>query len=178
LNPLPSLSLKDFRRGDMQPTIDKIIEHFYSNVEGGVDRACELYNQTFSTDDIQRENYGCGEVVPNEELEFDYDRLDLLEGCVGEERLEALSDGADPTDDELREYQDAVIRSVKDGSADYDIFPAYWLHRLKHTDGREVIAMITVKGYSFSGVQSRFEGLFHSVDDAMTDLAKSAVIVK
>ena len=60
-----------------------------------------------------------------------------------EERLEALSNGADPTDDEKHEYRKRVIAQVEDGSADADVIPEYWVRRLRHTDGREVFAVET-----------------------------------
>lgn len=164
---------------DMQPTIDKIIEQFFSGTKDGIARASALYEDTiFGKEEGAREDFEhCGTVIPNKQMEFDRDDVDRLEGQVTDERLEALWEGAEPTEEERRAYRASVIAQVEDGSADADVIPGYWIYELRYSDGREVFALETVTGHSFSGVTNTFHGLFPSVEDARMDLARWGLVV-
>jgi len=167
------------RWNNMQPTIDKIVEQFLSGTKDGIARACALYKDThFQQQGGARDDFEhCGSVIPNECMEFDRDDLDRLKGDVTDQRLEALREGAEPTEEERQVYRSSVIAQVEDGSADYDAIPGYWIYKLRHSDGREVFALETVTGYSFSGVTNTFHGLFSSAEDARTDLARLGLVV-
>jgi hypothetical protein len=157
----------------MQRTINKINEHFYSVRKQGIDRAHDLYQRTFlfeghdTRDDFQ--HYGV--VVPHESLEYDENDIDRLAEHVSDERLDALWNGAEPTNEERQLYREIVIEQVEQSNFDADVIPAYGIYRLTHTDGREVFAVETVIGYSFSGVHETLRGIFSSADDALKDLA-------
>lgn len=96
---------------------------------------------------------------------------------MSDERLEQLWKGAEATEEEKREYRRRVIAQVEKGNGDADVIPGYWVRRLRHTDGVEVFALETVIGYSFSGIENTFHGLFPSVDDALNDLATWGIVV-
>lgn len=162
----------------MQTTIDKIIEQFFAGSKDSVALACALYKDIlFGEEEGAREDFAhCGMVIPNECLEFDSDYVDRLEGRVTDERLEALSEGSEPTEQERRAYRAVVIAQVEEGKADADVIPGYWIYKLRHSDGREVWALETVRGYSFSGVTNTFHGLFPSVEDARKDLARWGLV--
>jgi hypothetical protein len=165
----------------MQATIDKIIEQFLSGTTDGIVRACGLYEDTLFREDGEeraRQDFEhCGMVIPNERLEFDRDDVDRLEGHVTDERSKALWEGAEPTEEERQAYRASVIAKVEDGSDDADVIPGYWIRKLRHSDGREVFALETVTGYSFSGVTNTFHGLFPSVEDAQKHLSGWGVVI-
>jgi hypothetical protein len=93
------------------------------------------------------------------------------------QRLEALYEGAEPTEEERLAYRANVIAQVESGNVDSDVIPGYWIRELRHSDGRKIFALQTVTGYSFSGVTKTFHGLFPSVEDARTDLARWGFVV-
>jgi hypothetical protein len=163
----------------LQPTIDNIVSHFYSGRRNGVARAHEFYERTFLSDvDGARDDFECcGLVIPLGLLEFDPDNVDPLEGYVSDDRLDALRKRAEPTEDERQAYRSRVIAQVEDGNDDADVIPGYGVYRLTHTDGREVFALVTVTGYSFSGVENRLPGLFGSMHDALKDLSNLGHVI-
>jgi hypothetical protein len=164
----------------MQQTINRIVGLFFSGTQDAPALARALYEEfLFGEEDGARENFeSCGTVIPNEQMEYDGDAADRLGGFVTSARLDALWDDAEPTEDERQEYRRRVIAQVKDGSADADVIPGYWVYPLRHTDGREVFALETVKGYSFSGVSNTFHGLFSSVEEALESLSSWGLVVK
>jgi hypothetical protein len=159
--------------------IDEIVEQFYSSLQEGLPRTCAIYKETmFEEYEGYREDFDhCGAVIPKEQLEFDRDD-DRLRDYSTHDRINALADGAEPTEDEKQEYRRRVIAEAEDGSADYDYIPGYYIYKLRHTDGRDVFALETVLGYSFSGVRNTFHGLFSSAEDALKNLSTWGLVVR
>ena len=164
----------------MQRNIDQIVEHFLSGKRNSIARAHALYQEKlFGEQEGAPEDFEyCGTVIPEEQLGYDSNDYDRLEGYVTDERSKALSKGAEPTEEEKQEYRRRIIADVEDGTADADGIPGYWVRPLRHTDGRMVFALETVKGYSFSGVENTFHGLFSSVEDAVKDLSTWGFVVR
>jgi hypothetical protein len=164
----------------MQETTNQIIEKFFDGGKRGIASACKLYKDTFFDENGGfREDFAfCGNVIENDLMEFDRDHAERLGGFVPEERVDALADGAEPTQDERGEYRNRVISEVEGGTFDWDVIPGYYIYNLRHTDGREVFALETVTGYSFSGVDNTFHGLFSSAEDALNDLSRCGLVVR
>lgn len=162
---------------DRQPIIDNIVEEFSS---GNRAIASALYEEhLFDKEGGAPEEFEfCGTVVPAQYLHYDSNDYDRLEGFVSDDRLTELSNDAEATEEENEEYRKRILAQVEDGCADADVIPGYWVRRLRHTDGREVFALETVKGYSFSGVANTFHGVFPVVDDAFKDLATWGVVMR
>jgi hypothetical protein len=161
-----------------QSTINEIVEEFFT---GKRETASAFYKERLFEDAgaAPEDFVSCGTVIPNHCLEPDlaWDVEDRLQNYVTEERLEAISKGAELTQDEKEDYRRSVIAQVKDGTSDADVIPGYWARRLRHTDGREVFALETVNGYSFSGVTNTFHGLFQSVEETFKDLSTWGVVI-
>jgi hypothetical protein len=93
--------------------------------------------------------------VPDNQLEFDSDMLDRIADRFHLNASRPWGRGrTDRTG--AKAYCDKVLENVQDGSGDADVIPAYFIHKLKHSDGREVLALTTVTGYSFSEINSTF----------------------
>lgn len=163
----------------MSKIIDKIVEQFFSGKKGGIPRACALYKENiFGEEDGYREDFAeAGTVIPNEVFDLNKDSVDWLEEQLTAERFEALTKGAEPTAGERQAYRAIIIGQVEDGTADADVIPGYYIYELRHSDRRKVFALETVTGYSFSGVENKFHGLFASVGDARNDLARWGLVV-
>jgi hypothetical protein len=161
-----------------QSAINEIVEEFFT---GKKEIASAFYKERlFEEEGGAPEDFvSCGTVIPNHCLEPDlaWDVEDRLQNYVTEERLEAIAKGAELTQGEREDYRRSVIAQVNDGTADADVIPGYWARRLRHTDGREVFALETVKGYSFSGVTNTFQGLFPTVDDSVKNLSTWSVVI-
>jgi hypothetical protein len=161
---------------DIQSTKNKIVEEFSI---GKKEIAAALYKESlFEEEGGAPEDFEfCGTIIPNHCLVPGWDAEDRLEGYVTEKRLEEIAKGAELTQDEREEYRRLVIAEVKDGTADADVIPGFWVRLLRHTDGRAVFALETVTGYSFSGVENTFHGLFQSVEEALKDLSTWSVVI-
>jgi hypothetical protein len=140
----------------MQSTIDEIVGQFYSGRKKSAARACKVYKESIFSEHAggPKDFEFCGTIIPNHRLEPGSDIADRLDGYVSDERLKALSKGAKSTEAEKQEYRRRVIAEVEGGTADADVIPGYFVRRLRHSDGREVFAVETVSGYSFSGVEN------------------------
>lgn len=162
---------------EMQGRINKVVAEFSS---GRAAAASRLYESLlFEKEGGAPEEFEfCGTLIPDQCLEYSAESCDLLEAFVTDARLTELSNGAEPTKDEKGEYRRRVIAQVEDGSADADVIPGYWVRRLRHSDGRDVFALETVKGYSFSGVTNTFHGLFRNVEEALKELSNWGIVVK
>lgn len=96
---------------------------------------------------------------------FDPEEADLLEGKVGESRLEQLSNGKRPTSKELKLWRDAWIKRALD-DWDSDAIPGYAIPEIGRRNDATVFALILCTGYSFSFLNCWSEGLFSSQDEA------------
>lgn len=79
------------------------------------------------------------------------------------ERREAISEGiAVATRDERMAFQIAWIEAItKDpGLVDFDDCPGWFEYEVLHSDGRSVIAVMLVRGYSFTEVRHTLAGFF------------------
>jgi hypothetical protein len=162
---------------DMQQTINRVVEEFLSGREAV---ASGLYESLLfdSQGGVPEEFEFCGTVIPEQCLEYSAENYELLEVFVTDDRLTELSNGAEATGEETKEYRRRILAPVEDGSADADVMPGYWVRCLRHSDGREAFALETVKGYSFSGVTNTFHGIFPKLKEALKELSTWGVVVQ
>jgi hypothetical protein len=161
----------------MQRIIDEIVEQYFAGEEG-MTRSVALYTENMSAfEEAATEFEYTGQVIPHDLLEVDRDEQYTLEKILTPERFDAVEDGVEPTEQEKQAYRAAVIESVQEGNADADVIPGYWVQRLRHSDGREVFALTTATGYSFSGVTNGFHGFFPSVEAALKDLSEWGLVL-
>jgi hypothetical protein len=124
-------------------------------------------------DELFEEFYECGTWVRKDDLP-EIDPAELAESGLidDEERCEALSEGAEPTEQEIKLYHDNWLESALEGQGDADFIPAYALSIVKDPQGNEGVALMLRTGYSFTGITTWLEGIFDSSEDASAHMGK------
>ena len=124
-------------------------------------------------DELFEEFYECGTWVTKEDLP-EVEPAELAEsGLIEDEnRCEALTNGAKPTEQEIKLFHDNWLESALEGEGDADFIPAYALSIVKDAKGNEGIALLLRTGYSFSGITTCLEGIFDSSEDATAHMEK------
>ena len=79
----------------LQDRINEIVDGFLSGGAAKA-RARELYQASFDLEEIQSKAVRSAILVPNRWLEFDRNRVEILERLFSPERIEQLTSGADP----------------------------------------------------------------------------------
>ena len=162
----------------MTKLIDEIIEGALSGDREQFKHAASLYEEKFSVEKFREEEAIClGILVPHSVLEFDADLAARFEEAFPEDRLAELASGQEPTAEERALYRQLWIEQAEAGETDFDLVPAFRIHPLIHTDGRELFAVSTVFGYSFTGVYSTLHGFARSVEAALRGLEQLGVLV-
>jgi hypothetical protein len=143
----------------LKDTINQILHGYFS---GGAEkaRAAELYQDNFDLDSIQSQAVCSGLLVPNRWFEFNQDELGILEELFSPKRVKELTSGAEPTNREQKRYRAYKMSQIKDGDIDADYITGFWIHRIVDSNGDDLFALTTAKGYSFNGIESEFHGLF------------------
>lgn len=161
----------------MQDKIDQIIDGFLAGGAAKA-RARELYQESFDLSHIQSEAIHSGLLVPNRWLEIDRNSPELLEGLFSAKRIEEIESGAEPTARERNRYRKRRLSQIRDDEdVDFDQIPAFWIHRIVDSRGEDFFALTTARGYSFSGVESEFHGLFPWERDCFDFLSMRGVVV-
>jgi hypothetical protein len=156
--------------------INEIVHGFFSGGAAKA-RAAELYQDSFDLDEIQSNAVCSAILVPNWWLEFDRDQLDSCKELFPPERIEQLTSGAEPTPEERDRYRTHRLSVIRDGDVDADYIPAFWIHRIVDSNGDDLFALTTVRGYSFNGIESEFHGLFLSEKNCMEYLNASGEVI-
>ena len=156
---------------------DEIVEGCLSGDTERQRKSFRLYAEVCPLEETQLGAEPYGVIVPKTELEFNINRLEWVKDSVSTKRFAALKRGAEATEHERLAYRESVLAAVMESPAFYDFFLGIWIHRLKHTDGKEAFAVNTVTGDPLSGIESVFQGLFPSVEDALKELSKWGVII-
>jgi hypothetical protein len=167
--------LKRGKERIMQDTINQIVQGFLFGNRLEKTRALDLYQENFDLDEIQSKAVCCGLLLPNRWLEFDRDKLGILEGLFSTKRIRELTSGAEPTARERKRYRTHRLSQVRDGDIDADEIPAFWIHRIMDSNGDDLFALTTGTGYSFSFC-TEFRGLFHWEKDCMDYLKMRGVV--
>ena len=117
--------------------------------------------------------FACGTWVQQDDLP-EVDPAELAESGLieDEERCEALAEGAEPTEQEIKLFHDNWLESALEGEGDADFIPAYAMSIVTDAKGNEGVALILRTGYSFSGVTTCLEGIFDSSEEATAHMEK------
>jgi hypothetical protein len=153
------------------------VEDFLSRERNLKAEAAGLYEDTFSIEQIQSAAICLGMVVPHALFDFDPEQVDRFDQTFPPDRIAELHSGSKPTAQEVQLYRKCILAEAEGGDCDADLIPGFWIHRLRHRDGREVYALTTAAGYSFSGITSHLEGLFESEESALNSLSSIGVAV-
>ena len=103
------------------------------------------------------------------------DTVDFRENCgymeiedqLSAERYAELEGGADPTPEELVAYQASWLEGLSDMDYDMDKIATCGIAPITAPNGRKLFALVCRKGYSFSGIETRLEGVFLTQADAV-----------
>jgi hypothetical protein len=103
------------------------------------------------------------------------DTFDFRENCgymeiedqLSAERYAELEGGADPTPEELVAYQASWLEGLSDMDYDMDKIATCGIALITAPGGRKLFALVCRKGYSFSGIETRLEGVFPTQADAV-----------
>jgi|GEM_PF-6982237 len=103
------------------------------------------------------------------------DAFDFRENCgymeiedqLSAERYAELEGGADPTPEELVAYQASWLEGLSDMDYDMDKIATCGIAPITAPNGRKLFALVCRKGYSFSGIETRLEGVFPTQADAV-----------
>jgi hypothetical protein len=105
----------------------------------------------------------CG-IVVSEDLIPDYDPDSSphhLTKYLDPPRIEKLEQGEEPTEEEVELFRAAWLHwACHSPDADADVIPAFLGVQLDYSDGRSCYGVLLIRGFSFSGVQTDFHGLF------------------
>lgn len=124
-------------------------------------------------DKLWDEFFTCGTWVQHDDLP-EVDPTELVESGLieDEERCEALAEGAEPTEQEIKLFHDNWLESALEGEGDADFIPAYAMSIVVDGKGREGVALLLRTGYSFSGITTWLEGVFDSSEEATAHMEK------
>jgi len=125
-------------------------------------------------DELFDEFYKCGTWVRKDDLP-EVDPLELaVSGLIeDEERSDALAEGAEPTEQEIKLFHDYWLECALEGEGDADFIPAYALSIVKDAKGNEGVALLLRTGYSFSGITTWLERIFDSSEDATAHMGNN-----
>lgn len=101
-----------------------------------------------------------------------------LEDHIDPDRLEALYNGAEPTEEENRLFHEVWLGYALD-EPDADVSPGYVVASLADDQcpvRAERYALVLCTGYSFTGIRRWVEGLFANVEDALEYMRARGVI--
>jgi len=128
-------------------------------------------------DELWDEFFECGTWVQHDDLP-EVDPAELAESGLidDQERCNALSEGAEPTTQEIKLFHDNWLESALEGEGDADFIPAYAMSIVTDNKGHEGVALLLRTGYSFSGVTTWLEGIFESSEDATAHMEKGGWI--
>jgi hypothetical protein len=124
-------------------------------------------------DELWDEFFACGTWIQHDDLP-EVDPGELAESGLieDEERCQALAEGAEPTEQEIKLFHDNWLESALEGEGDADFIPAYALSIVKDAKGNEGVALLLRTGYSFSGITTWLEGVFDTSEDATAHMEK------
>ena len=124
-------------------------------------------------DKLWDEFFACGTWVQHDDLP-EVDPAELAESSVIEDqdRRDALAEGAEPTEKEIKLFHDNWLESALEGEGDADFIPAYAMSTVADAKGNEGIALLLRTGYSFSGITTWLEGIFDSSEGATAHMEK------
>jgi hypothetical protein len=122
-------------------------------------------------DDLFDEFIECGTWVSKDDLP-EVDPAELAESGLieDEDRCEALSEGAEPTKEEIKLFHDNWLETALNGEADADDIPAYAISVVKDETGNEGVALILRTGYSFSEINTWLEGIYSTTGEAIAHM--------
>jgi len=128
---------------------------------------------TENLDELFDEFHDCGTWVRKDDFP-EVDPAELAESGLIEdqERCDALAEGAEPTEQEIKLFHDNWLETALEGEGDADFIPAYALSTVVDAQGNEGVALMLRTGYSFSGITTWVEGIFDSSEDATAHMKK------